>query len=298
MKKTVFIIALLAILCLLQAEVNGSKGFQMLRIMIDPVTAGQGGNGVINSTSGFTYLDNAAAPLLQKGTVLSVSQNIWLFDTSLSNIGYRNNMGRSSFGYAMRFLDYGKIDNRDDIGQIVGEYHPMDLTVTFNYGIRLMASHYLGANLTGLYEKIDDSSSTGISCDLGYIYLTPIKDLRLLASLKNFGTTSKMDSENIELPLTAEIGLSRDFDLKDNRLSADIKLIKDIDNDELKGSIGLEANLYNNFFIRTGYKLGYDLESFSCGFGVQVKWFMIDYAYNPISESLDDVHILGLSYHF
>jgi len=298
MKKIVLIIALIAVIGLLQAEVDGSKGFQMLRILNDPVTAGQGGNGVINSTSGYSYLSNAAAPLLQKGKVISFSQNLWLFDTKLGSIGYRNSMGKTSFGFALRYLDYGEIPRTTDVGDPIGEYHPIDVAVTFNIGMRLAASHYLGANFTGLYEKIDTSSSNGLSGDAGYIYLTPIQDMRVLASVKNFGITTKMDSEEIELPLTMELGISKDFALNENRLSTELKMIKDIDNDELKGSLGVEANIYKILFVRTGYKLGSDLESISAGFGVNLQRFSIDYSYNPIKEELDDVHLLGLSYHF
>ncbi|MCF7911547.1 MAG: PorV/PorQ family protein [Candidatus Cloacimonetes bacterium] len=298
MKRIVLIIAFIAVIGLLQAEVDGSKGFQMLRIINDPVTAAQGGNGVINSISGYSYLDNAAAPLLQNGKVVSFCQNLWLFDTKLGNIGYRNSMGKTSFGFAMRYLDYGEIPRTTDVGDPIGNYQPMDLAITFNFGLRLAASHYLGVNLTGLYEKIDNSSSNGISGDIGYIYLTPIRDLRVLAGMKNFGSTTKMDQENIELPFTMELGFSKDFTVNDNRLTTEFKLVKDIDNDELKGSLGVEANVYKILFIRTGYKIGYDLENISAGFGVKMYGISIDYSFNPIGEDLEDVHLLGLSYHF
>jgi hypothetical protein len=298
MKKIVMIIILLAALGVLQAEVDGSRGFQVLRIIIDPVTAGQGGNGVLNSQSGYSFIDNAAAPLLQKGKVISFSQNMWLFDTSMSNIAYRNSKGRTSFGYAMRYLDYGKVENRDDTGIYYGEYHPMDLMITFNLGYRVLASHYLGINLSGIYEQIDDSSSTGISGDLGYVYNTPLKNTKLLGAVKNFGTTSQMDKEKMELPLTVELGLSRDFTYRSSRISCSVKIVKDIDNDEIKGNLGVEANVYSNFFVRSGYKTGSDLESYSGGFGVKIRGFMIDYAFCVISENLDDVHLVGISWHF
>ena len=298
MKKIILAIILIAVFCQLQAEVDGSKGYQMLRIMIDPVTAAQGGNGVSNSQSSFTFLENAAAPLLQNGKVLSVSQNVWLFGTSLSSIGYRNSKGKKTFGYGIRYLDYGKIDGRDNIGEKVGEYHPLDMAITFNFGYRILASHYLGINMNGLYEKIDDASSLGLTGDLGYVYLTPIKELKLLVSIKNMGVSSNMENENVEMPLTMELGLSKDFDIASNVLSAGAKLVKDVDNDKLKGSLGLSTRLHSIFFLRAGYKFNYDIEGLGCGFGIKYKGFMIDYAYNTISEDLKDVHLFGLSYHF
>jgi hypothetical protein len=295
MNRIILIILLLVSVSALLAEVDGSKGFQMLRILVDPVTAAQGGNGSINSVSGYNFLDNAAAPLRQNGKNISFSQNFWLFDTSMSSIGYHNNSGNTSIGIAMRYLDYGKIDNRDETGEIIGEYHPMDFSVSFNMGVRLASAHYLGTNINGLYEKIDDSSSTGISFDLGYIYLTPLKNLNLMATAKNLGFTSNMDAQNIELPITFDLSISKIFLPSYNPITAEMKLIKEIDNDNLKAAFGAEVNIYENFYLRAGYKLGSDLEGISGGFGVRADRFMIDYSYNPISEGLDDVHLLGIS---
>jgi hypothetical protein len=298
MKKLIMAVILMLIAVNIMAEVDGDRGFQMLRILTDAASAGQAGSGAVNSESGFNYLDNAAAGTLTRVKAVSFSQNMWLFNTSMSNVGYRNSNGRKSFGFAIRYLDYGTIENRTDQGTETGEYHPMDMNIVFNLGYRIFSSHYLGVNLRGLYEKIDDSSATGISADLGYVYQTPIQDMKLLATVKNFGKTSKMDEEDIDLPLTMELGLSKDFDISGSRFSAETRIIEDIDSDELRGAIGAEAQLYKRLLLRAGYKINYELETFSCGFGVRLRRVEINYSYNPISEELDDVHFLGLNLKF
>lgn len=298
MKKIIGVILLLLVCSLLTAEVDGSKGFQALRISVDPASAAQGGTGGMHISSGFSFLDNPASGMIVKGKVLSFSQNFWLFDTSLSSIGYVTSQGRNSFGIAMRYLDYGKVENRDDTGALYGEYHPMDMIVSFNLGYRILASHYLGVNLSFLYEQIDDASSTGASLDLGYIYRTPLQGLNLLASVKNLGIASKVDKDEIELPLTFELGLSELFPFSGEILSAEAKLIKETDNDQIKGNLGVQINVHRNLSLRSGYKLNSDLEGFSCGFGVKVSSFLLNYAFLPIGEDLDDVHQLGLSWQF
>lgn len=296
MRKAIIVMALIMLSAYAIASTDGDRGFQMLRILTDPATAGQAGSGAVSSESGFSFLDNAAAPLLNNAKTISFSQNMWLFDTSMSNIGYRNSRGNKSFGFAIRYLDYGKIAVRDEEGsQILGEYHPMDMNIVFNLGYQLTSSHYLGLNLRGLYEKIDDSSATGISTDLGYIYLTPFNGLKLLASMENLGVTSKMDEEDIKLPLTFDLGLNKEIEFAQHNLSAEGRVIKDIDNEELKAAIGAEYGYMQKFFLRAGYKMNYDLESFSFGFGIRMRRFEVNYAYNPISEDLDDVHYIGLN---
>ncbi len=40
----------------------------------------------------------------------------------------------------MRNLDYGEIENRDDMGFLIGNYHPLDIDVTANYAHRVTPS--------------------------------------------------------------------------------------------------------------------------------------------------------------
>lgn len=296
MKKIIFLTAVLVIAISAFATVDGDRGFQMLRVLTDPATAGQAGSGAVLSESGFNFLDNAAAPLMKNVRAVSFSQNMWLFDTSMSNVGYRKSSTNRSFGFAIRYLDYGKIEYRDDEGSMpLGEYHPMDMNIVFNLGYRIKSSHLVGINVKGLYEKIDDSSATGIAGDIGYVYLTPLAGLKAIASVKNFGFTSKMDLEDIKLPVTFEAGINKESNFSGNMISMEGRLIKDIDNDELRGALGAEYSYQGRFLLRSGYKLNHDLESLSFGFGVRMRRFEVNYAYNPIKEELDDVHYLGIN---
>jgi hypothetical protein len=184
------------------------------------------------------------------------------------------------------------------VGNLLGEYHPMDMVVTMNAGYRITPNHFAAVNLNALYEKILTSSSYGASFDLGYTYLTPLKGTQVNAALKNLGKTSKMDVENIDLPVSFELGVSRKSEIGSTLFSYELKAIKHIDDDVIKAVFGIRWDLNQKLNIKAGYKINYDTESFSAGFGVDLKKLYFNYAFIPFSSEIDDVHIMGLTYKF
>jgi len=298
MEKKIVIFATIIFAALLFSEVSGEYGFQFLKILSGAETAGQAGTGELSSNDAFAFLENPAAGLLNRSRVLSFTQNYWLFGTKLSNIAYNNSRGKSSFGFAFRQLDYGKIEGRDEQQMLIDEFHPIDLDFVFNFAYRITPSHYFGVSVNALYEKINTSSSSGISADLGYVFLTPIRNLKLSAALKYWGITSKMNEESIQLPLTFELGTTKDFTFSSVLLSLSGKAVKTEDNNELNAALGLNCSVKEKVNFRVGYKINYDAEDFSAGIGFNLGKFIIDYAFIPFDSELDDVHMFGISYKF
>jgi hypothetical protein len=211
---------------------------------------------------------------------------------------YYYSMGKMAFGMGYRYLDYGKIESRDEVGNITGEFHPMDMIITANFGFRLNPNMFLATNINFLYEKIDAASALGLAFDFGYTYLTPIQDLTFVAALKNIGKTGDMDQEDIKLPIATEVSLLKDIQLKSVKFSNELKVIKYSDNDELKMILGTDVHLSEILNLRFGYKFNYDAENVSAGIGIRLKKVKVDYAYVPFNSELDDVHVIGLTYSF
>lgn len=300
MKKLFIIIILIGLGFSLVAETSGECGFQMLKIVSGASMAAQGGAGAFSSTDAFPFLQNPAAGLINRTHVISMTQNYWLFDTTLNCLAYTNFLGKTAFGLSYRYLDYGKIDSYDDTGENIGEFHPIDLTFSTNFAYRITPDHFVGLNINALYEKIDTSSSFGFSFDVGYVYITPIKDLKLAAAIKHFGKTSKMDKEDIDLPVTGEIAAVKDFNINLIKISSEIKAIKHTDDDVIKAVIGLNIIPIEKLTLRFGYKINYDLENISFGLGINLKKINIDYAYIPSDPDyeINDIHMIGISYKF
>lgn len=293
--KKILVLAIAALCCIgLFAESDGAKGFKSLTISTTAEEAAQGGTGSFSSSNALVFLNNPAASLFNRSLVASINQNFWLSDTMMNNFGIRNSLDKVAYGFGFRYLDYNEIEGRDEIGTPTGDFAPMDFAFTANTAFRLNPDHYVGVNASVIYQKIDTASSYGIAFDLGYTYLTPIKDLTFAAAVKNLGTASKMDEEKPELPTSFEISAIK----KLHRFSSEVKLLKINDDDSFKGALGANYSLTQNFNLRAGYKFGYDTEDFSAGVGFMIKRVKLDYAYVAFSQGLDDVHMVGVNYTF
>ena len=283
---------------MLYAETSGECGFQTLKISSGADHAAQGGCGAFHTNDAFGFLSNPAAALFNKSKVVTISQNYWIFDTTINCGAFSNSNGKSSFAFAYRYLDYGKLENRDDTGVVIGKFHPMDMIISLNIGHRITPDHYAGINVNALYEKIDTASSFGYTFDLGYTYITPIKNLKFSAALKHLGKTSEMEDEAIDLPLTGELSIIDKFEFAAINLFTELKAIKNIDDDEMKAACGIKTELNNKFNLKLGYKFNYDTENISAGFGINIKKVTVDYAYVPFKYEIDDVHMIEISYKF
>ena len=301
MKKIILIAITVALSISLWGKVDsnaGEYGFQMLKISSSPIEGALGGTGISNYNNAFAYLGNASATSLNNSQLLECGKNMWLFGTNFTNISYVNSIGKNGLGLGVRYLDYGKIDSYDEQNVQVGVIQPLDLDIIVNYSRRISTNHFLGINSHLLYEELDSSSDIGSAFDFGYTYLPPISGMTLNLAVKYFGKTGKMDKESIKLPLTEQAGISQKFDFESYSLLSELNLLKYKDDDNLKANLGLDLGIRNILHLRFGYKFNYDLETFSLGMGIKVRKIMINYAYLPIQENLDDVNMISLTYKF
>jgi hypothetical protein len=222
---------------------------------------------------------------------------MWLADTQANMISYSYSRKIDHFGIAIRNLDYGDIENRDDMGIMIGSYHPIDIDATANYARRLSPNFYTGVNLGVLYQKLNTASSLALHSDLGFCYLPPVKNTKISLAVRDLGVANKTDDERVKLPTSFEMDINKGFLLADQQIFLGGSAIQTLDED-LKGSINLEGNLFQIFSIRGGYLLGYDAQDFSAGFGVKYKNISVDYGYGAFNSELNDVHSFGVTYRF
>jgi len=298
LNKILMILIIFSLAILLSAETSGEYGFQLLKIASGPESAAQAGTGAFSSGEAYAFMINPTAGLFAEQRAISIAQNYWIFDTKLNSAGYINTNGKSSFGVAYRYLDYGKLENRTDTGELIGEFHPMDLIFSLNFGYRITPNQYAGINVNALYEKIDTASSYGYTLDLGYTYLSLIQGQKFSAAIKNLGYTSAMENETVDLPISFELGVTQEFAINNIKLSSEMKMIRHIDDDEFRAVLGTKIELNKILDLKMGYKLNFDAENFTAGFGINLKKISIDYAYVPFEYNVDDVHVIGLSYKF
>jgi len=275
----------------------GEFGFQFLQIPVNPIAAALAGNGIYGNNYSGAYLYNPAANLMDERFSLSLQHTIWLTDTNCTQIIYSNGNRNKHFGLTARILDYGEIEKRDDTSLVIGYYHPLDANLLVNFALRPFPDHLVGINAGLLYEKLDTASSYGLNTDLGYVFLPPITNSILFASMRNIGFTSEMDEESIKLPFTYEAGIGYAYPLEDYRISGQLALNKATDT-KMRITAATELSLWQIMMLRLGYKYNHDEEGLTAGVGFNWQNINVDYGWTQFSDRLNDTHSFGITYNF
>ncbi len=262
---------------------------------------------------------NPAGIAQSMGNEIEFSMGDWFFGTKLVHSSVIIPMGRHFIGLNMKQLDYGEemvTTIADPEG--TGEYwSAKDRALGVTYATKLTDRFSLGGNVKFITQSIYHESARGMAVDLGLLYRSQFKNLRIGMSISNFGTdmqlsgedlmrpvdidpsnagnndniSSNLDTDKWPLPLTYCVGIAADV--------MDTKLLKwtlttdalhpNNNNSYLK--IGSEVEFANVIYLRAGHAAilkEYAEESFSYGIGFRYQIaglrFGYDYSYTPFGK--------------
>lgn len=197
-----------------------------------------------------------------------------------------------------------------------------------SYSRSLTDKFSIGATAKYISENIAKSKATGMAIDIGTIFTTPFRDIRLGVSVSNFGQKLRISGEDLlvqkdidpsingnnesvnanlstdrfDLPLTLRLGLAYDpIKTANNRFTVAVDALHPNDNSESLNAGAEWALLKERFFLRGGYRnlfLENNENSYTAGFGLryasQTVTFRMDYAYASL-ERLQSIHQFGFS---
>jgi long-subunit fatty acid transport protein len=165
------------------------------------------------------------------------------------------------------------------------------IAVGFTLARKMTERLSVGVNLRYLYEKIYVESADGYAADLGIQYRTPISGLEVGATVQNFGTTTPLHQEKMNLPETMRLGAGYTLPLGEGPLT--VLLAVDYVNIFDKNSYvnaGIEIRPLTMLAMRSGYASNHSNRDFSMGFGLLLKNLTLDYAYVPFKQGLGNTH--------
>jgi len=200
--------------------------------------------------------------------------------------------------------------------------------VGLSYGRSLTDNFSIGGTVKFISESIANSKATGIAVDVGTIFTTPFRGIRLGVGISNFGQKMKISGEDLlvqqdidpsingnnesinailstddfDLPLNLRIGLAYDpIKTANARLTIAADGLHPNDNSESVNTGAELALLNERFFLRGGYRNLFQDEnenSYTLGFGLQYRAtalrFRFDYAYAD-QQHLQGIHQFGFS---
>jgi hypothetical protein len=317
LRRASIVLMLLAFVCTIPAlalEKIGTTSMQVLKIPV-----GVRGIGMGNAMSGL--VDDASAVWWNPGALTEVTGN----DAQITQINLPADIQLNSIVWAHRMGDYQAIALQainlftDDMPvrtwerpEGTGEnFNASDLAIGLGYARKLTDRFSLGGNVRYLRSALEDESYNGVSVDLGTLYKTGLRSLRLGMAIQNLGpdvTYSgsfldyrnqvendnqlvEEDFEGAGLPTMFRLGVAFSlFEMltwqhsEDHDIQIAVEMNHPNDNRE-RLNLGGEYGWRDRLFIRLGGKFAYDEESFAAGFGLSLPLadhyrFKFDYAYS------------------
>ncbi len=287
MKKLFFLI----LICSLVVTVSFAQNVTKVGTTAAPfLNVGQGaraiamGGAYVSMVNDATALYwNPAGLALMQGNEAVFNHSEWIADINFDFAGIAVNLGGlGSFGLFANFMTMGEMD-------VTTELYPEGTGQRFNAGSYAMGASYaraltdrfaLGVNVKYVHEYILNSASNGVCIDIGTVFTTQFRGLRLGASISNFGTKMRMSGRDLlvqhdidplregnndrinanlgtdayDLPLNLRVGMSYNVlqDLKQHALWVAVDAVHPSDNVEAV-NIGGEYAFQDMFFLRGGY---------------------------------------------
>ena len=258
----------------------GTAGAQFLKIGVGSrgLAMGEAYDAVCNDASS-VFWNPAGMAFVKKNSALFGHAN-WLADIKYEAAAFAHNLGAAGVvGASFAYLNSGDIEETTvEMQEGTGStFTAANLMFGLSYARMLTDRFSIGGNIKYVEEKLADEKASAWGVDVGILYFTGFKSLRLGMSIRNFGpelqfagTYKDYDNGNwvvdaatglpqekeylpYHLPMTFKISLAYDLIEKESTfmtLAAD--LAHPNDNVE-KLNVGAELKLMNVIALRLGY---------------------------------------------
>jgi hypothetical protein len=210
------------------------------------------------------------------------------------------------FGASLRALYSEPIDERDELGNLIGTFGSNDLEFALGYGARAAEGLYLGGTAQVVRERIADASVTTYAFNLGGLWEPgALKGLRLAASAHNLGPAPRYDIYGVpgnDVPLPAAVQAGGSYRAP---IGSSLQLLGTAEGRFTRGRSGigmLGAELASaggqGAALRFGWRINDDAVTWSAGAGYAFPALRLDYAFVPGRLDLGDTHRFSFSTEF
>ena len=296
----------------------GTTSFQFLKVMPDArsTALGEAYTSVVNTSEAVFW--NPAALTRIDGTDIASSYVDWLLDISHFSIAAAHQIDNvGTIGVQAVLTDMGVIEEtrvdhlyRDEAQ---GIYNPgltgntvQPGSMVFGVSFARMVTDKFSFGLTVKYAREDlvVKSASSVIFDGGVLFNTGYNSLVLSAVLRHFGPQIKYHNKSYPLPQTFTLGISGyliapessfllDSDASKLLISYDLSQPRDYSQQH---HLGMEYIFKDLLFLRGGYKINFDEEGFTYGFGISYTGIRIDYSYCDFGEFLNAVHRFSVGF--
>ncbi|MDZ7368999.1 MAG: PorV/PorQ family protein [candidate division KSB1 bacterium] len=307
---------------------NGTRAAQFLKLAVGARASAMGESfaAVANDASALFW--NPAGIGNLRNLEVHLTHMDYLLDIRFDFAGLVVPIGNGNLGFSAAVLgmdDENVTTLADPDGESGITWKASSFAVGMTYSRAITDRFAVG--LTGKYiqENLYNSSANTLALDIGSLYNTGIRGIKIGMAMSNFGGKMKLGGRDLTqrdvdadpgvggnigqsadlvvnswpLPLNFRVGLSLEVFKNESGtllLAADFNHPTDADE---RVNFGAEYSFANRLFLRGGYKLNYDEESYTFGGGLNLPItnynFMLDYSFNEFGI-LGETHRFSLGF--
>lgn len=307
------LVAQLQLLPVLGAQRAGTTSLEFLKIGVGARAAGMGESFAAVADDASALYWNPAGLAQFKGNEVFVAHTNYVVDIKHDFLGVAYHVSpEDAVGLSITSLQTDDMPVTTELQPFGnGSYFRYgDVAVGLTYSRRMTDQFSFGGTIRYVHETLDVLSMSGVVLDFGTYYWTGLGSSRFSAVITSFGsqmsptgTATAIDGSKITQfqsfapPTVFKFGFAFEpYTDDDNTVTTAIQLNHPNDNSE-NLSVGMEYQLMKTFFLRGGYKLNVDEESYSFGAGVATTITSVrinfDYGYSAFGR-LGGLHRLSL----
>ena len=304
----------------------GTSMANFLKVGVGARASGMGDAFVALANDVSSLYWNPGAFVQANKTEFLFSNTNWLVDTKFRWFGFMYNLdGQNAFGVSLTQLDYGE-EEVTTVAQPEGtgeRWSAQDLAVAASYSRRFTDRFSLGGSAKFINQRVFNEVATGVTFDLGLLFITEFNNIRLGMAMSNFGgdlqlegndllvqvpgsnNSSRLKTDAWPTPLFFRVGIAMDvLRTNDVSITGSADWLRPNDN-AASVNLGGEIGWRDLVFVRGGYKsigLESSEEGLSLGAGIKysaanVGSLQIDYAFNKFGI-FDNLNTIGVSIAF
>ncbi len=300
----------------------GSAGLQSLKIESGARERALGGavSSIVNDANAIFW--NVAGIGYVKDFQLFASHSNWLVDSKHITFAAAYPVGPVVIGLSLMSMQINDFEETTALfpqgtGRMVSAG---DISIGIGVARQFTDKLLIGGQIKYVIETLDDKSFDNILFDIGTIYNTGWRNLRLGFALLHFGPDMNFINKTVRTPLLFRVSAADDIISSENFLATlMIELVHPTDNDEWL-SIGSEFVLLNTLKLRAGYRFvndegnsrvdidigtigKNDVGNLSFGAGVQspvlgLSNIKVDYAFTSYTQVFNDIHTITVGIEF
>jgi len=297
----------------------GTVGAQFLQIGVGARGVGMGGAFIATADDPSAAYWNPGALVKVAGTQAQFSGTQLYADILYGNgIVTYERPGVGTFGFQFGLLSSGDMDvttveDPDGTGET---FTCSDMVAGLTFSRMLTDRFSAGLTVKYVRETWDDVSAGGVAVDLGTLYDTGFKTLRIGMTIQHFGPELTPDGEfttyfsgddslqvydSYSMPMTFKLGMAMDvLQTANHHITVEVDGVHPPDNLE-QVNLGAEYWFNNMFALRGGYRVNTDEEGLAAGAGFRIPMngatLSLDYAYQDFNR-LEMVHRASLGVSF